>query len=132
VGIADRDYMREKKLRWDERSGEMRLDPDEGAPRDGSGSIWRGVLVLLVLIGAGGAAAWWYLRSPAQAPAVTDTAQPGSACTIKGNIGASGKVYHMPGSTWYDRTKIDPSQGERWFCTEQEALAAGWRPAPSR
>jgi len=48
-------------------------------------------------------------------------------CPIKGNISANGKIYHPPWSPWYDRTKINEARGERWFCTEAEALAAGWR-----
>ena len=30
-------------------------------------------------------------------------------------------------SQYYDRTKIAPSKGERWFCTEDDAEDAGWR-----
>jgi endonuclease YncB( thermonuclease family) len=57
-------------------------------------------------------------------------AQPGSGkCLIKGNISSKGRIYHLPGSEFYDRTWIDESKGERWFCSEAEALAAGWRPA---
>ena len=41
------------------------------------------------------------------------------------------RVYHTPDSPWYARTEIDPSAGERWFCSEREAEEAGWR-APSR
>jgi endonuclease YncB( thermonuclease family) len=54
-------------------------------------------------------------------------------CAIKGNINKDGeRIYHTPwGSQWYDRTKITESNGERWFCDEAEALAAGWR-APLR
>ena len=48
-------------------------------------------------------------------------------CAIKGNISNSGKIYHMPGSRSYAKTDIDESSGERWFCTEDEARAAGWR-----
>ena len=49
-------------------------------------------------------------------------------CAIKGNIGKSGnRIYHVPGGRFYDRTRIDISQGERSFCTEGEAKAAGWR-----
>jgi endonuclease YncB( thermonuclease family) len=48
-------------------------------------------------------------------------------CRIKGNISGSGKIYHVPGSDAYAKTKIDESKGERWFCTEDEARAAGWR-----
>lgn len=49
-------------------------------------------------------------------------------CAIKGNVTAHGKIYHLPWSPWYDRIKMDPEKGRRWFCTEAEALAAGWRP----
>lgn len=50
-------------------------------------------------------------------------------CLIKGNINSEGrKIYHLPGTTTYGRTRIDESQGERWFCSEADALAAGWNP----
>lgn len=54
-------------------------------------------------------------------------------CVIKGNINGKGvRIYHTPwGSRHYDRTRIDTSRGERWFCSEAEAVAAGWR-APYR
>lgn len=48
-------------------------------------------------------------------------------CPIKGNISRSGRIYHAPWSPWYSRTKISPEKGERWFCSEDEAVAAGWR-----
>ncbi len=48
-------------------------------------------------------------------------------CRIKGNISRNGKIYHVPGGRYYSRTKIGPSKSERWFCTEGEAQAAGWR-----
>lgn len=49
-------------------------------------------------------------------------------CVIKGNISSSGeKIYHMLGQRYYDKTQIDDSKGERWFCTEEEAQIAGWR-----
>jgi endonuclease YncB( thermonuclease family) len=50
-------------------------------------------------------------------------------CPIKGNITANGRIYHMPWSPWYGKVRIEPEKGERWFCGESEALAAGWRPA---
>ena len=50
------------------------------------------------------------------------------SCLIKGNISENGRIYHVPGSRYYERTKIDGAKGERWFCTEDEALKAGWRP----
>jgi endonuclease YncB( thermonuclease family) len=54
-------------------------------------------------------------------------------CPIKGNISRSGEhIYHTPWSPWYDSTAISEEQGERWFCDEAEALAAGWREARFR
>lgn len=51
-------------------------------------------------------------------------------CVIKGNISRHGvRIYHLPFQQFYSRTKIDPGAGERWFCTEDDALAAGWRRA---
>ncbi len=32
----------------------------------------------------------------------------------------------LPGGAYYNRTRINPAKGERWFCTEEEAQAAGW------
>ncbi|MCV0394358.1 MAG: thermonuclease family protein [Rhizobiaceae bacterium] len=50
------------------------------------------------------------------------------ACRIKGNINAEGeRIYHIPGQPHYERTKISPQKGERWFCSETEARSAGWR-----
>ncbi len=54
---------------------------------------------------------------------------PDPNCVIKGNISDSGRIYHMPGNRDYGRTRIDLSAGERWFCSQSEARAAGWRPA---
>lgn len=53
-------------------------------------------------------------------------------CAIKGNISANGHIYHLPWSPWYSKVRIDERRGERWFCSEAEALAAGWRPAAAR
>jgi endonuclease YncB( thermonuclease family) len=49
-------------------------------------------------------------------------------CRIKGNINSEGeRIYHAPGMRSYGPTRIDEARGERWFCSEQEARAAGWR-----
>ncbi|MEI4233600.1 thermonuclease family protein [Roseovarius sp. D22-M7] len=53
-----------------------------------------------------------------------------AGCAIKGNIGRTGtRIYHLPGQAFYARTSIRVAAGERWFCTEAEARAAGWRRA---
>lgn len=52
-------------------------------------------------------------------------------CDIKGNISHTSKekIFHVPGQNYYDQTIITPIFGERWFCTEEEAIANGWRKA---
>jgi endonuclease YncB( thermonuclease family) len=53
---------------------------------------------------------------------------PDPRCAIKGNVSASGtRIYHEPGNRAYAEVRIDASRGERWFCSEREAVAAGWR-----
>ncbi len=53
-------------------------------------------------------------------------------CNIKGNISieTGNRLYHIPGMEDYESTRIDSLRGERWFCTESEAIASGWRKAP--
>ena len=76
---------------------------------------------------------WDWRRNPRQAPPAplpTEYSAPstGGDCPIKGNINRQGeRIYHVPGSPSYDQTRIDPERNERWFCSEQEAKAAGWR-----
>lgn len=69
-------------------------------------------------------APWDYRRGP------TELEKSDSAgCLIKGNINSEGrKIYHLPGNSTYGRTRINESQGERWFCSEADAVAAGWNP----
>lgn len=50
-------------------------------------------------------------------------------CAIKGNVTRHGRIYHMPWSPWYAEINMDGESEKRWFCTEAEAIAAGWRPA---
>lgn len=51
-------------------------------------------------------------------------------CDIKGNINRDDeKIYHVKGCGSYNRTEINISNGERWFCSEEEAVSAGWRKA---
>lgn len=65
--------------------------------------------------------------TPSSASPAAASEQPG-ACNIKGNISRKGeRVYHVPGQKYYAQTQISTGKGERWFCSEQEARAAGWR-----
>lgn len=73
----------------------------------------------------------WDFRSDGWARA--SASAPREGCPIKGNIARDGeRIYHTPWSSSYSRTKIDESKGERWFCDEAEAVAAGWRAPRSR
>lgn len=72
------------------------------------------------------------MQSPAEfrGSASEGSASDGSSCTVKGNISRDGtRIYHVPGQEFYSRTRISPSKGERWFCSELEARRAGWRKA---
>ena len=53
------------------------------------------------------------------------TSQP----VIKGNVDSrtSLHVFHVPGGFFYATTLISEADGDRWFCTEAEALEAGWK-----
>jgi hypothetical protein len=55
---------------------------------------------------------------------------PSSRCIIKGNVNRNGeRIYHMPGQAFYGKVRMDLGTGKRWFCTPEEAEAAGWRRA---
>lgn len=55
-------------------------------------------------------------------------------CVVKGNIqkrsgevGAGGeKYYFFPGCSEYEATVVEKEEGEAWFCTEKEAVEAGY------
>jgi hypothetical protein len=62
-------------------------------------------------------------------PSATEGA-PSPECTIKGNVNRNGeRIYHMEHQRFYARIKMDKGGGRRWFCTPEEAEAAGWRRA---
>ena len=89
----------------------------ESAAKSGRRGVWKGEFVM---------PSRWHRGERLQTAARSDS----GACQIKGNISRSGKrIYHVPGGQWYERTRIDTSKGERWFCSDAEARAAGWRRA---
>lgn len=65
----------------------------------------------------------------ARMPIATRTISEASsgACTIKGNQGSNGWIYHMPGMPYYAKTRA-----EQTFCSEADARAAGYRRAKVR
>lgn len=52
-----------------------------------------------------------------------------NGCAIKGNVSIDSgeKIYHVPGQRYYANTKIESRFGERWFCSEADAVSNGWR-----
>ncbi len=53
-------------------------------------------------------------------------------CPIKGRIQSGARTYILPWSPAYESVRLRTSRGERWFCSESEAQAAGWsRASPS-
>ncbi|TNC71654.1 thermonuclease family protein [Rubellimicrobium roseum] len=93
--------------------------PQEDLARAGQMGLWRGEFQRPAD----------YRRDPDSRITDIEVLSARTGCEIKGNISGSGRIYHMPGGTSYDRTEIDETEGERWFCSEDEALAAGWRRA---
>lgn len=69
---------------------------------------------------------WEGKNSSSSSSSSTSTSTAGcSKPTIKGNINSKNeKIYHVPGGSAYEQTKA-----EQYFCTEDEAVAAGFRKA---
>ena len=110
-------------------------DADEKAAREAKAGMWQGAFI----------APWdWRIRNkkttilgavkpPPTAHAILLASASGSVapspdCTIKGNVNRSGEcIYHQPTSRWYAKIKMQISKGTRWFCSVDEAEAAGCR-----
>ena len=89
---------------------------DEDAARGAERGIWAAEFVM----------PWDWRRGDR----IIEVGEQRPGCLIKGNINSRGeRIYHMPGGQWYERTQIDPRKGQRWFCSPEEAEAAGWRRA---
>jgi endonuclease YncB( thermonuclease family) len=88
------------------------LSDEEDAARNAKTGIWQGKVVR--------PAEW---RQSVWEAASRDA--PGG-CPIKGYVHASAKLYAMPWSSGYARKKVRENRGGRWFCSEDEAKAAGF------
>jgi endonuclease YncB( thermonuclease family) len=110
-------------------------DEDEAAAREAKAGMWQGAFI----------APWdWRIRNkkttilgaakpPANSNAILLASASGSVapspdCTIKGNVNGAGEcIYHTPTSRWYAQIKMHISKGTRWFCSVEDAEAAGCR-----
>lgn len=112
-------------------------DADEDAARLARAGLWAGAFVApwdwrarnshTVVLGAQSVP---LTSRPELLGAASAAAPPDPACVIKGNVSASGeRIYHLPGQHFYAKVDMGKGHGERWFCSEREAQAAGWRKA---
>jgi endonuclease YncB( thermonuclease family) len=110
-------------------------DADEKAAREAKAGMWQGAFI----------APWdWRVRNkktavlgtakpPENANAILLASASGSVapspdCTIKGNVNRSGEcIFHTPASRWYAKIEMKISKGTRWFCSVDDAEAAGCR-----
>ena len=110
-------------------------EADEKAAREAKAGMWQGAFI----------APWdWRIRNkkttilgavkpPPNAHAIllasaSGPVAPSPDCTIKGNVNSSGEcIYHTPTSRWYAQIKMQIAKGTRWFCSVEEAEAAGCR-----
>jgi endonuclease YncB( thermonuclease family) len=110
-------------------------DADEKAAREAKAGMWQGAFI----------APWdWRVRNKktailgaAKAPpnanaillaSASGSVAPSPDCTIKGNVNSAGEcIYHKPTSRWYAQIKMHISKGTRWFCSVDDAEAAGCR-----
>ncbi|MBR0718550.1 thermonuclease family protein [Bradyrhizobium liaoningense] len=110
-------------------------EADEAAAREAKAGMWHGAFI----------APWdWRVRNkkttilgatkpPDGAHAVllasaSGDVAPSPDCTIKGNVNSAGEcIYHTPNSRWYTQIKMRISKGTRWFCSVEDAEAAGCR-----
>lgn len=87
----------------------------QGRPRKHArGFSLMGVAVIAALVGV---------------PVGYEFAPPLFGCNVKGNISphTGERIYHVPGQEYYRQTRVSIWSGERWFCSEVKARAAGWR-----
>jgi endonuclease YncB( thermonuclease family) len=110
-------------------------DANEKAAREAKAGMWQGAFI----------APWdWRVRNkktqilgaakpPENAHAIllasaSGPVAPSPDCTIKGNVNSAGEcIFHQPTSRWYAQIKMKISKGTRWFCSVEEAEAAGCR-----
>jgi endonuclease YncB( thermonuclease family) len=110
-------------------------EEDEKAAREAKAGMWHGAFIApwdwrvrnkkTTILGA--------TRAPESASAIllasaSGPVAPSPDCTIKGNVNSAGEcIYHQPTSRWYAKIEMKISKGTRWFCSVEEAEAAGCR-----
>ena len=102
-------------------------DADEKAAREAKAGMWQGAFI----------APWdWRVRNkktailgaakpPPNAHAILLASASGPVAPSPNRSGEC--IYHKPTSRWYAQIKMHISKGTRWFCSAEEAEAAGCR-----
>ncbi|MFA5957214.1 thermonuclease family protein [Hyphomicrobium sp.] len=90
------------------------LGGEESTARDAKRGIWQGEVVR--------PQDW---RAQAWESAKRDAPD---GCPIKGVVRSSAKIYALPWSDVYAKARVRQERGERWFCSEDDAKAAGFAP----
>ncbi|CAN7561498.1 hypothetical protein LJR007_005527 [Aminobacter sp. LjRoot7] len=87
----------------------------------------------VVLALAGSAGAGYFVDEISMPSFASSSGSLSRNCDIKGNvsINTGERIFHVRGQEHYSETIIRPEFGERWFCSESEARAAGWRKSKS-
>jgi endonuclease YncB( thermonuclease family) len=110
-------------------------EADEKAAREAKAGMWQGAFIApwdwrvrnkkTTILGA--------IKPPENARAIllasaSGPVAPSPDCTIKGNVNRSGEcIFHQPTSRWYAKIEMKITKGTRWFCSVEEAEAAGCR-----
>lgn len=87
-------------------------------------------VILFALIACGYVVLFVVFSENAKAQACVNGCEtPVAGCVVKGNINfeTGEKIYHLPSARYYRETVVNPERGERWFCSEAQAQANGWR-----
>jgi endonuclease YncB( thermonuclease family) len=110
-------------------------DAEEKEAREAKAGMWQGAFI----------APWdWRVRNKKTAvlgatkppenantillASASGSVAPSPDCTIKGNVNRSGEcIFHKPTSRWYAKIQMHISKGTRWFCSVEDAEAAGCR-----
>jgi endonuclease YncB( thermonuclease family) len=100
-------------------------EADEKIAREAKAGMWQGAFI----------APWdWRVRNKKThvlsilLASASGPVAPSPDCTIKGNVNTAGEcIYHKPTSRWYAKIQMKIAKGTRWFCSVEEAEAAGCR-----
>lgn len=99
----------------------------EGSQPESKNSI---IVIISIITAIFGSIATFHEAYPDKTPNFPEYPEKSfTQCSIKWNISfpKKEKIYHLPGCKYYQETKINIGSWEGYFCTEQDAIKAGFR-----